>query len=43
MIEREASTLEKRIDGIMTGKTIIEGLIEQETVKRIPLDVESAH
>lgn len=43
MIEREASTLEKRIEGIMTGKTIIEGLIEQETVKRKPLDVESAH
>ena len=43
MIEREASTLEKRIEGIMTGKKILEGLVEQELVKRKPLDTESAH
>ena len=43
MIEHEASTLEKRIEGILTGKKILEGLIEQEIVKRKPLDTESAH
>lgn len=43
MIEREASTIDKRIEGILTGKKILDGLIEQELIKRKPLDMESAH
>jgi sugar phosphate isomerase/epimerase len=43
MIEHEAKTIDKRIEGILTGKKILEGLIEQEVIKRKPLDTESAH
>ena len=42
MIEREASTIEKRIEGILTGKKILDGLIEQEMVLRKPLDTDRA-
>ncbi len=43
MIEREASTIDKRIEGILTGKKILEGFIEQEIVKLKPLDTEGSH